>query len=591
MRKWGRMALGIVAAGGIALAACGRSGDKTAAGRSRNAFRDVTEAAGISFTYDNDASPAHRFVETTGGGCAFFDFDNDGLLDIFAVQGGPAPGSAAKARPTCVLYRNLGNGRFQDVTRQAGLDVDMGYGQGVAVADYDNDGWQDLLVTSYGALHLFHNDHGHFREVTKEAGLQESGDPHWYTSAAWADYDGDGYLDLAVCRYTSWFVDMDHPCFDGQGRRMYCVPTQYAEDESVLFHNEAGKRFVNVSKKAGFKATSGRALGALWMDLDGDGKPDLFLAHDLAANTFMHNLGGGRFVNVAAQAGVAVGPEGQPLSGMGVAAADFRGKGREDLFVVNFSRQPRSYYLNNGKGVFEWGGPWAGVGESTQPFLAFPAESLDYDRDGHPDLVIGNGHINEILEEPQEGVSYRERQQLLHNLGDGRFEEDRSAAGDLDIPTVTRGLAVGDYDNDGAPDVLLVGPRQPLKLFRNEIHPERHWIGFRLEGTKSNRDGVGAQVWVGDSGKLQLRVVRSGSSYCSHSDIRPLFGLGDVAADVKVEVVWPTGKRRNYGSLRPDGYYLLREDGVVQPDTRNATAAGRGEKINPAASGRGKEKQ
>jgi enediyne biosynthesis protein E4 len=601
-RKAGRLAAARAVVALLAAAAgCGRSASSRPAAAG---FRDVTRAAGLAFTYDNDFSPAHRFVETTGGGCAFFDYDNDGLLDIFAIQGGPAPGSPARPRPRNALYHNEGSGRFVDVTDGAGLDVDTGYGQGVSVADFDNDGWLDLLVTSYGALHLFRNeaaDSGskatrggrtagsgrRFREVTREAGLLESGDPHWNTSAAWGDYDGDGFLDLAVCRYSSWFPDIERPCFDDVQRPIYCAPTQYSGDQSVLYRNVAAsngratprgnRRFVDVSRGSGFSVATGRALGALWLDYDADGRLDLFLAHDMSSNTLMRNLGAGKFANVAAQAGVAVGPVGQPLSGMGVAAGDFRGAGCEDLFIVNFSRQPRSYYINEGAGIFSWGSDRAGVGDSNQPFLAFGVEALDYDRDGALDLVVGNGHINEVLEEARDGVTYRQRQQLLRNRGDGRFEDDVASAGDLGVPRVTRGLATGDFDNDGRVDVLVSGPRSPLQLFRNETAPERHWIGLKLEGglatrasKSSNREGIGAVARVDSAGRRQTRVVRSGSSYCSHSDTRVVFGLGGHGAAVPVQVRWPSGIVRDYRALQPDRYYLLREDGTFRalPETR-----------------------
>jgi hypothetical protein len=531
----------------------------------------VTREAGLNFVYDNDASPARRLIETTGGGCAFLDFDNDGLLDIFVVQGGPAPGSASRPRPTSALFRNTGSGKFVDFTRAARLDVDTGYGQGVAAADYDNDGWQDLLVTSYGELHLFHNKQGRFHEVTGAAGLMQKRQTQWFTSAAWGDYDADGLLDLAVCVYADWTPENNRNCTDNDDRPIYCVPTMYSEVTSLLYHNEGSGRFRDVSRSSGLASERGRALGALWTDFDGDGRQDLFLANDMSPNLLMHNRGKGKFVNVGYRACVALGPEGRPLSGMGVAAADFRSVSKEDLFVVNFSQQPRSYFRNDGGGCFSWGSHNAGLGNSEQPFLAFGVESLDYDRDGLPDLVVGNGHINDVLGDGIDGVSFRERQQLLRNLGDGRFEEDRRLAGDLEIPRVTRGLAVGDYDGDGRSDVMVVGPKSPLQLFRNQTCPSRHWVGFRTEGVKSNRDGIGSVVRVSFNGSTRQKVVRSGSSYCSRSDLRLVFGLGDSVSSVDVEVLWPSGVRTKSSALQPDRYYLVRENGQVSREPRVAT--------------------
>lgn len=531
--------------------------------RPEGTFRDVTARAGLAFRYDNDATPAHRFIETTGGGCAFLDADNDGLLDVFAVQGGPAPGGTARARPADALCRNQGDGTFRDVTREAGLDGDTGYAQGVAAADYDNDGWTDLLVTRYGGLELFHNRHGRFERVTRAAGLVESGEAHWCTSAAWGDYDRDGFLDLFVCHYASWFPDVDHPCFDEQRQRIYCAPTEYLGDTSELFHNNRDGTFRDVSGRSGIGALSGRALGAAWLDADADGWPDLFVANDMSANWLLRNNHDGTFRDAAAAVGVANGPAGLPLSGMGVAAADFDGDGQEDLFVANFSRQPRSYFRRQGPSIFQWFSARAGVGDANQPFLAFGVESLDYDLDGWPDLVVGNGHVNERVEGD---VTYRERQQLLRNRGDGRFEEDRAAAGDLDAPRVTRGLAVGDFDNDGHPDVLASGPAGGLALFRNDGFRDRHWIGFRLRGSTGNRDGVGARVTVTAGGRPRVRVARSGSSYASRGDPRCLFGLGALAGIDAVEVAWPDGRRTRHAGLAAGRYYLLDEEGGCAPE-------------------------
>ena len=531
-----------------------------------------TLRAGLCFKYDNDATTAHRFIETTGGGCAFLDYNNDGLLDIIAVQGGPAPGAAFRPRPHNVLYRNCGNGKFEDVTHAAGLDIDTGYGQGVAVADYDNDGWPDLLITSYGRVTLFHNNHGHFEDVTKSAGLSEKNGPHWATSAAWVDYDRDGKLDLFVCHYASWFPDVERPCLDAEQRPMYCMPTAYAGDTCALYHNNGNGAFTDVTKKAGLAGLEGRALGALWMDADSDGWPDLFVTNDMAPNWLLRNMHNGKFENSGVVAGVAYGPTGQPLSGMGIAAGDFRGTGLEDLFVVNFSNQPRSYFLNNGDSTFRWGSDWATVGGANQPFLAFGVETLDYDLDGHIDLVIGNGHISEAVDADGGSVTYKERQQLLHNRGNGQCEEDLAAAGDLSKPRITRGVAVGDYDNDGRPDILVSGPHSPLTLFHNEGGDGRHWVGFRLEGRRSNRDGIGARLLLSAGNQNQTRVARSGSSYCSHSDIRPLFGVGSAARIDRLEVEWPSGVRQHFRSLACDTYYHILEGGKCEPDRQLMSA-------------------
>jgi hypothetical protein len=532
------------------------------------AFRDVTQSAGLRFQYDNDVTPARRFIETTGGGVAFLDYNCDGNLDIFAVQGGRVAGSRPPSLSRCALYRNRGDGTFEDVTIEAGLGVDMGYGQGVSVADYDNDSWPDLLVTGYGGVHLWHNNHGHFEDVTAKAGLVQKGRAHWATSAVWLDYDRDGWLDLLVCHYASWFPEADRRCFDQNDRPMYCVPTLYPGDNCVLYHNNHDGTFTDVTEKAGLGHLDGRTLSAVSLDYDGDGWPDIFLTNDLAPNWLLHNRRDGTFEEIGAALGVAGGPDGLPLSGMGIAVGDFTGTGDESLFVGNFSHQPRSYYRNNGDGTFRWASMWGGVGDAGQPYLAFGVESLDYDLDGHLDLVIGNGHINDSVDGAGTGVTYREPQQLLHNDGQGRFTEDRAFAGDLGHPRITRGLAVGDYRNDGRSAVLVSGPGDPLTLFRNTGATDRHWIGFRLQGKHCNRDGVGAKLTLWTALQKQTRCVHSGSSYCSHSDVRPLFGLGKATEADRLEIAWPSGTHQTIPRLPADRYYLLTEAEGCVPDPR-----------------------
>ena len=349
---------------------------------------------------------------------------------------------------------------------------------------------------------------------------------------------------------------------------MYCVPTQFPGDTCVLYHNNRDGTFTDVTQKAGLAHLEGRTLGAVSLDYDADGWPDLYLTNDLAPNWLLHNRHDGTFEEVGVATGVAVGPEGLPLSGMGIAVGDFEGTGRESLFAGNFSHQPRSYYLNKGDGAFRWASAWAGVGDSNQPYLAFGVESLDYDLDGHLDIVVGNGHINDNVDRSGAGVTFREPQQLLHNGGDGRFTEDRERAGDLARPRITRGLAVGDYLNSGRAAVLVSGPGDPLTLFANRGAKDRHWIGFRLQGTRSNRDGIGAQLTLWSERMKQVRVVHGGSSYCSHSDIRPLCGLGAAARADRMEIVWPSGTRQQVLNLPADQYYLLKEGAECVPDPR-----------------------
>lgn len=545
-------------------------------------FRDVTQEVGLQFRYDNDATLQRRFIETTGGGCAFLDYDNDGYVDIFAVQGGPAPGSSSRVRPPHALYRNIAGQRFADVTVRAGLAMDTGYGQGVAAADYDNDGWCDLLITAYGGAHLFRNQRGRFVNVTRAAGLTRPGLPHWVTSAAWADYDRDGYLDLFLCHYAYWFPDSERPCFAPDGTLMYCPPTHYAGDTSRLLRNRGNGTFEDVSTQVGLHRLKGKALGCAWLDYDRDGWPDLCVANDMMPNYLLRNLRNGRFREVGREAGVALGNLGLPLSGMGVTAGDFDGDLWEDIVIVNFSLQPRTYLRNTQQGFFEWVGPAEGLGLDNQPFLAFGVEALDYNNDGHLDLVIGNGHINDAVDRIPGNVTYRQRQQLMRNTGNGRFEDMQRDAGDLNVPRVTRGLAVGDYDNDGRPDCLMSGPAEPLTLFRN-VGPSGQWIGFRLEGTRSNRDGVGTEVRVTAGGRMQVRYARSGSSYLARGDPRILFGLGTYRNVGRVEVFWPGGTRQIFRNLEAGRYYRIRENGSCEPDPRSATHPSRHARLRNAS--------
>ncbi|MBV9851723.1 MAG: CRTAC1 family protein [Armatimonadetes bacterium] len=539
-------------------------------------FTDVSPAAGLRWTFQNGATGRHLFVESTGGGVAFFDYNGDGLLDIFAVQGGPVPGAAGAEKNFStrgVLYRNNGDGTFTDVTQQAGLAGNMGYGQGVSVADYDNDGRPDLYITAYGGNHLYHNNgNGTFTDVTQKAGVADTapvlGVLPWPLTAAWGDYDNDGRLDLFVCHYCRWSRGLDQTCLGLDNKPAYCRPQVYESSHNRLFHNNGDGTFTDVSQRAGIDKLASKGMGAVWLDYDEDGWPDLFVTNDTKPNFLLHNNRDGTFTDKATLAGVAYSDQGQPLSGMGIGTGDYTGDGREDLFVVNFSGEPKSVFHNIGHGVFESTSYQTNIASTNLQFLGFGLECFDYDNDGWPDLIVGNGHVLDRMYASTAGSSYAQSQQLFHNQHDGTFVEDLRSLGDLVQPRVTRGLAVGDYDNDGDVDVLMVSQTGPLQLFRNDGGNRNGWITFRLEGVRGNRDAYGAKVTVTTKAGRRVRWLHGSTSYCSHSDSRLCFGLGDERAIAGGEVVWPRGGHQKFGPLDGGRFYWLREGSPPVPDPR-----------------------
>ncbi|HET6385012.1 MAG TPA: CRTAC1 family protein [Armatimonadota bacterium] len=538
-------------------------------------FTDVSRDAGIHWGFNNGATGLHLFIETTGGGVAFFDYNNDGLLDIFAVQGGPEPGASGAARRFStrnVLYRNNGDGTFTDVTSGSGLDVYTGYGQGVSVADYDNDGWPDLYVTSYGGSHLFHNNRdGAFKDVTTRAGVADrAAERPWPLSSAWADYDNDGRLDLFVCHYARWSLALNKDCRAPGNRRSYCRPQVYESSHCKLYHNNGDGTFTDVTKRAGLASLAGKNMGAAWIDYDDDGWMDLFVTNDTLPNFLLHNNRDGTFTDRGLVSGAALGASGTPDSGMGIGVGDYDNDGREDLIVVNFAGEPKSIYQNRGSGEFENQSYASNIASTNLQYLGFGLECFDYDLDGYKDIIVGNGHVLDDPESLGGGATYAQSQQLFHNQRSGTFALDLRSLGDLVKPRVTRGLAVGDYDNDGDLDVVMVAQNGPLQLFRNDGGNRNNWITFRLEGVHSCRDAVGAKVTIRTKELKQMQRVRGGSSYCSHSDTRITFGLGQEAGIEAVEIRWPRGRVQRFGPLPGRQFYWIREGSEPVPDPRVA---------------------
>jgi hypothetical protein len=526
-------------------------------------FEDVTQRAGIRFKHALGASGRFYFVESTPPGCAFFDYDNDGALDIFLVQSGsPAPKGGA-VRPSCALYRNKGDGTFTLKTPGSGLEKDFGYAQGVAMGDFDNDGFDDLFVTAYGGNHLLRNlrGTGKFADVTQQMGLAKRHSTGYATSAAFGDFDGDGRLDLYVCYYAQWTPATDKAC-RVLGELDYCSPLVYQPETHRLYRN-LGQKFADVSESSGIAKSKGRGLAVAFLDFNQDGRQDIFVANDLTPNMLWRNEGAGRFTDVAVQMGCAYGEEGVAMAGMGIAVADYNRSGRDSLYVSNFSGRPNIIFKNQGK-YFQESSAEANLIASHLSLLSFGCEFLDYDADGWPDIVVNNGHVEARRSRRDPGVSYEQRKQLLHNERDGTFRDisDSAALGALAVPRVGRGLAIGDFDNDGRVDVLATNQDEAPQLLRNTSRSKNHWISLRMVGTKSNRDGLHARVVLetpGASQKPQVATVRAGSSYLSSSDRRLYFGLGSASTVSRATVTWPSGARDVVQNLSADAFYTVTE--------------------------------
>src|SRR5438128_3182229 len=481
-------------------------------------FRDVTQTAGIHFVHNNAAFGKKFLPETMGPGVAFIDYDNDGWPDIFLVNGMDWPGHVQK-HSTPKLYHNNHDGTFTDVTHKAGLDIEM-FGLGVAVGDYDNDGYDDLFVTAYGQSHLFHNNgNGTFTDVTQKAGLQ--GPKEFSTSAAWVDYDKDGHLDLVVGNYVQWSPETDLYCTMDGKIKSYCTPESYKGTSVRLWHNN-GKdgggnvTFSDVTQKAGLGEPTSKTLGVAMLDYDNDGWPDLLFSNDTQPNKLYRNNGNGTFTEKAVVAGVAFSEDGVARAGMGVDTADYDRSGNTSLLITNFSNQMLSLYHNEGRGLFVDEAPRSEVGRASLLTLGFGCFFFDYDLDGWPDILVADGHIENEIERVQKRVKFAEPPHLFRNLGNHRFEEVTSSLGPaFSSPKVGRAAAYADFNNDGRLDLLLSTNGGPVYLFRNEAQGSaaaNRSLRIKLTGTKSNRDGIGANVKLSSGGETQTLMLRSGYS-------------------------------------------------------------------------------
>ena len=533
-------------------------------------FTDIARAAGITFTHNAGKAGKKWLPETMGSGCAFLDADGDGRLDILLINS--KDWSPRGRRSLHALYRNNANGTFTDVTKGSGLDVEM-YGMGVAAADYDGDGRTDIYITALEGDRLFHNEGGFkFKDVTKQSGIANSG---FGTSAAWFDYDRDGKLDLFVANYVQWTVKGDLWCSLDGSKKSYCTPESYKGIPSRLFHNVGGGRFEDTGQKAGIADPTSKSLGAVVLDYNGDGWPDLFVANDTQPNKLYLNQKNGTFREEGVSAGVAFGEDGVARGAMGVDAADYDRSGRPHLLVGNFSNQMLGLYRNEGNGLFVDEAPRSTVGRASLLTLAFGVFFFDYDLDGWLDVFAANGHIDEEIERVQPKVKFAQPPHLFRNLGKGRFEEVTSRLGsDLPRPMVARGAAYGDIDNDGDLDILVSTNNGPAHLYRNDARPPgNHWLSVRLRGVKSNRDAIGAVVRVESPSGGQWQMVRGGSTYCSQNDLALTFGLGRDARVPAIEVEWPSGVKQKIANPPVDRAFVVVEGRGIEtsPGLEKAT--------------------
>ncbi len=565
-------------------------------------FEDVTPGSGLEFTYRNGEEANHfTILETLGGGVGLLDYDGDGLLDVFLTGGGSftGPNPPTIHGNPCRLFKNLGGFRFKDVTAEVGLDrLDGGppwfYTHGCAVADYDNDGWPDLLVTGYGRLALFHNEPDgkggrRFRDRTAAAGLT---DRLWSTGAAWGDLDGDGFPDLYVCHYVNWSFANHPACKDYRYQKEpdVCAPKVFEALPHALYHNNRDGTFTDASRLAGLRVPRapadyealahlspegrellrradrdkdyGKGLGVLLADLDGDGRPDVYVANDTSGN-FLYLNRGGRFEEVARERGVACDDTGTPTGSMGVDAADCTGTGRLSLFVSNYQNEAHALYRNLGNGRFIHGSRSAGITALGLTYVGFGAGFLDFDLDGWEDLFISNGHV---VHRPPPPAEVKQRPVLLRNVRrsgadaqDLWFENVSAAAGPyFRLPHLGRGAAFGDLDNDGRVDIVLNPQNEPAVLLRNRGEYSHHWLGIQLVG-RPYRDAVGARLELEVAGRTLVRAVKGGGSYLSSSDRRIVFGLGNESKVGRLVVRWPSGQVQTWDGLSVDRYWRLVE--------------------------------
>jgi enediyne biosynthesis protein E4 len=525
---------------------------------------DVTAAAGIDFRHNNGAYGGTLLPETLGSGCAFLDYDADGWQDILLINGMDWPGHKRR-RTTLKLYRNNRNGTFTDVTRAAGLDVEL-YGMGVAVGDFNNDGFPDLYITCVGQSRLFRNTgKGRFIDITKASGL--GGREAFSTSAMWLDVDRNGLLDLFVCNYVRWSAEHDVFCSVDGKRKSYCTPEAYRGETCWLFRNRGDGTFEDVTATCGIFDSSSKALGVALIDHDQDGWPDIVVANDTQPNKLYRNQRNGTFKDVALEAGVALSDDGKARAGMGVDAADFANTGRAGIAITNFEGEMVGLYRPQEPGLYRDITMASGVGSASRTRLGFGCLFADMDLDGHLDLVVANGHIDDTVRNISGNTGYAQAPHLFRNQGNATFSDVAAAVGGgFAQPRVGRGLAYGDFDGDGDVDLLMTTNNGSPALFRNDQAAGHRSLRFRLQGVKSNRDAIGAVVRIYHGGASQTRMVKSGSSYLSQSELPVTFGVGTRDRVDRVVIAWPGGSTEELKNLASGKAYVVVEGkGIVPP--------------------------
>src|SRR6266404_6080461 len=533
-------------------------------------FTDITSESNITFRHEASATSLKYLIEAMGGGVAIFDFDNDGRMDLFFTNGAllkdPMPkGEAPDKRDQKYwnrLYHQKSDGSFEDVTERAGLKG-FGFSMGVAAGDYDNDGHTDLYVTGYGENHLYHNNgDGTFTDVARKLGVAAGG---WSTSAGWIDYDRDGRLDLFVARYLEWdFANGSMVCGDNKGTRAYCHPDNFKGATNILYHQKADGTFEDISNNAGIADPNGKGLGVAFADFDNDGWPDVFVANDSVRQSLYHNKRDGTFEDIAVAAGAGYDENGKTFAGMGVDAADYDNDGWPDVFITTLSNETYPLYRNNGDLSFTWATNATSVGQITLPYSGWGLHFIDADNDGLRDVFVAQSHVLDTIEKTTTYLKYKQTPLLMRNTGKGFVNVSGTAGPAFNTPIVARSAAFGDLNNDGQIDIVIGELNGAPLILRND-GTKNHWLGIRLIGTKSNRDGIGARIIVTDnSGRRQIFDVSAAGSYLSANDFRVVAGLGAATGVRLVEIHWPSGRTQTIENPEADRYLTINERDVKE---------------------------
>jgi hypothetical protein len=528
---------------------------------------DVAAEMGLDLLNVSGGAAKDYIVDANGNGAAFFDYDNDEDLDALIVNGSTRERFAQGGDPMLALYQNDGHGRFRNVTSSSGFDR-RGWGSGVCVADYDNDGARDVYITAFGADAMWRNTgKGTFVDVTRRAGFTET---RWGTSCAFADYDHDGYLDLYVANYVA-FDDRTIPARGTTANcrfmatDVFCGPKQLTGDLDVLYRNNGDGTFTDVTARAGVRDPGYYGFGVVFSDLNGDGWADIYVANDSVPNLLFRNRGDGTFVEEGLVSGAALSSDGRAQAGMGVDAADYNGDGLPDIIVTNFSHDYNTLYENGPAGLFTDRSYASGIAATAGPYLGWGVKFVDLDNDGRLDVFIANGHVYPEVDKHGLGTRYHQRKQVFVNEGSRFRHASAEIGGGLLLEKSSRGASFGDYDNDGDTDVLVINMNDRPTLLRNDTASAHHWITLRLVGRKSNRDGIGARVRVETGKRRQTMTVRGDGSYLSHSDTRAHFGLGESTRVDRIEITWPSGLIETHSGLAADRFYVAREGGGIAP--------------------------